>query len=358
MIINVTGTHFKVGVFAVIILVVIVFAFNRWNAKRSNFQWPVTPPSNIPSELIADTAFQNTLNGCQDAYNQALIAAGTNVASQLTAETTRSSCIKNAASTYVSGRCPASTGTAPATTDPAYTYYTRYQTDIVTIQQGYVPSQRQITSADTVFMNAARKSDMAGATRRYIASACPAFYKPSLANEQDLTSTYAAWSTGESVTNGFKPSLVTVTSILAWADYAAVQYPVAEYFKSPATAAGATTGLIKLTNSTGLVVGDAVQLAYKTPTTVTNGVESAPIDGLANGSIATINYGTNMITVTLPAAVTSGFVLAVDAVIAKALKGGNANSKWKFAGTTKTPNWKLARDSGPGTLPAPVWATT
>lgn len=354
----ITGTHVKIGVFAVIILVIIVFAFNRWSAKRSNFQWPVPAGSTtVASELAADTAFQNALNTCQDTYNQALIAAGTNAASQLTAETTRSTCIKNASSAYVTGRCAASTGTAPAATDPTYAFYTRYQTDIVTIQQAYVPAQRQITSTDTVLLNAARKSDMAGATRRYIASACPAFYKPSIVTDPDPTATYAAWSTGETVTNGFKPSLVTVASITAWADYSAVQYPVAEYFKSPATGVGATTGLIKLTNVVGLVVGDAVQLAYKTPTTVTNGVESAPVDGLANGTIASINATTNQITVTLPNAVPTGFVLAVDAVIAKALKGGNANSKWKFAGTTTTPNWKLARDFGPGTLPAPTWAT-
>jgi len=353
----ITNTHVKIGVFAVIILVVIVFAFNRWSAKRSNFQWPVTPPSTIPTEAAADTAFQNTLNGCQDTYNQALISAGTNAASQLTAETVRATCIKTASTTYVTGRCPASSGTAPLATDPTYTFYTRYQTDIVTIQQAYVPAQRQIASTDTVLLNAARKSDMAGATRRYIASACPAFYKPSVATDPDPTATYSAWSTGESVTNGFKPSLVTVTSISTWADYAAVQYPVAEYFKSPATGVGSTTGLIKLTNVVGLVVGDAIQLAYKTPTTVTNGVENAPADGLANGTIASINAATNQITVTLPAAVTTGFVLAVDAVVAKALKGGNANSKWKFAGTTTTPNWKLSRDSGPGTLSAPVWAT-
>ena len=262
----------------------------------------------------------------------------------------------------MTARCPVSSGTAPVATDPTYTFYTRYQTDIVTIQQAYVPVQRQIASTDTVLMNAARKSDMAGATRRYIASACPAFYKPSVATDPDPTATYSAWSTGEAVTNGFKPSLVSVASVTTWADYAAVQYPVAEYFKSPATGAtgatGSTTGLIKLTTVVGLVVGDAIQLTYKTPTTVTNGVESAPADGLANGTIASINAATNQITVTLPAAVTTGFVLAVDAVVAKALKGGNANSKWKFAGTTTTPNWKLARDSGPGTLPVPVWATS
>lgn len=354
----ITSTHLKLGVFAVIILVVIVFAFNRWNSKRSNFQWPVPAGSTTnPTEIAADTAFQNALNTCQDTYNQALIAAGTNVTAQLTAETTRASCIKTASSTYVTGRCPVSDGRVP-TDNATLTLYNRYQSDIVTVQQAYVPAQRLIPSTDVGFLNAARKSDMAGATRRYIASACPAFYKPTLATETDPTATYVAWSTGESVTNGFKPSLVTVASITAWADYAAVQYSVAEYFKSAATTAGATTALIKLTMVTGLTVGDAVQLAYKTPTTVTNGIESAPIDGLANGTIASVNATTNQITVTLPTAISTGFVLPVDAVIAKALKGGNANSKWRFAGTTTNPNWKLARDFGPGTLPVPTWATS
>jgi len=353
----VTSTQFKIGVAAVLILIVLVFAFNRWNAKRSNFQWPVPAGSTtVATEVAADSAFQTALNSCQDTYNQELIAAGTNTTAQLAAETKRAGCIKTASGTYVTARCPVSDGRVP-TDSATLTLYNRYQTDIIAVQQAYVTSQRLIASTDVGFLTAARKSDMAGATRRYIASACPAFYKPTAATDPDPTATYAAWSTGETVTNGFKPSLVTVASITAWADYAAIQYSVAEYFKyATAVAAATTLGPIKLSTVSGLVVGDAVQLAYKTTTTVTAGVESAPLDGLANGTIATVNAATNQITVTLPAATATGVVLPVDAVIAKALKGGNANSKWKFAGSTTNPNWKLARDFGPGSLPVPTWA--
>ena len=359
MVFGIKSSHVKMGAFAVIILVIVVFAFNKFRSKRSNFQWPVPAGSTtVPAEVTADTNFNNTLNACQDTYNQSLIAAGTNVTAQTAAETVRSACIKRASTDYVTARCPVSTGTVP--TDPTLrALYDAYQVNITSIQQAYVPAQRQIAATDVNYLNAARKGDMAGATRKYIASACPAFYKPTLATDPDLTATYSAWSVGDTVANGFRPVAVTVAAITAWADYAAVQFGVAEYFKSAATAANATIGPIKLTTVTGLVVGDQVQVAYKTATTVTAGVESAPVDGLANGSIATIVTTTNppTVTITLPAAVTSAFVLPVDSVITKALKGGNANSKWKFAGTTKTPNWRLARDNGPGTFPQPVWAT-
>jgi hypothetical protein len=354
--VTITGRHIKFAAIGLVAVIVIIFILVRYRSRRSNFQWPVPAGTVQPAaDTASDTAFQNSLNTCQDSYNQALIGAGTDAAGILAAETTRSICVKNASSTYVSARCPVSTGTIPV--DPILrNYYNTYQSSIVAIQQAYVPAQRTIAAADIAQLNAARKGDMAGATRKYIATSCPTFYKPSLATDPDPTTTYTSWATGDTVTNGFRPAQVTVTSIQAWADYAATTFTVSEYFKNAPTAANATVGPIKLTSVTGLVVGDAVQIAYKTPTTVSAaGIESAPLDGIANGTIAAITGST--VTITIPIAISTGFVLAADSVIAKALKGGNGNSKWKFAGTTTTPNWKLARDNGgPGTVPQPAWA--
>jgi hypothetical protein len=202
-------------------------------------------------------------------------------------------------------------------------------------------------------LNAARKADLSGATRKYIASVCPAFYRPS--SGTDLTATYAAWSTGEAVTNGFKPSAVgTTAAITAWADYAATTYSVTEYFKS-AVPSGTSLAGIKLSTVVGIAVGDAVQMIYQAPVTVTNGVESVPTYGNATGTIASIDAANNTITVTLAAAVAGGIVLTSGTLIAKPLV--SASTKWKMTGGTTTPNWKLARDAGPGTVPQPAWAT-
>jgi len=356
--ITLTGKHIKigVGVVAVIILVLIVFVFNRWSARRSNFQWPVTSAyaaGATAAETTADTTFNNALNSAQDIYNQTLISLGSapTEAQLSTAESVRAASIKSASSAYVTARCQASDGIQPSPTSPYYAFYNSYKNNISSIQQGYVPAQRQITTAEIAYINASRKADISGATRKYIASACPNFYNTDSGNP---TTTYSAWAVGEGVTNGFKPSQASLVNIQNWADYAATVYTVSGYFKTGTIAANGTTAAITLTSVVGLANNDPVQIAYKTPTTVVAGVESSPVDGLVIGTIGAV-VG-NTITVTLPAGVNGGFVLADGALIAKPLKTGS--TKWKLAGTTTTPNWKTARDFGAGSVGGVAWQTT
>jgi hypothetical protein len=351
IVMNLTRRQINIGLVALIILVVIILAVLRYRS-RSKFVYPV-PAGTTPD--TSDTAFTASLGTCQDTYNQALIAAGTDATLIFNAEKARATCISTASGNYVTGKCPLSNGTVPTAGTPEKTQYDAYQTNLVAIQQAYVTAQRLATStSDTMNLNAARKADMSGATRKYIASICPAFYKPSTGT--DPTSTYTAWAVGDSATNGFRPSAVnTMTAITAWADYAATTFSVAEYFKS-AVPSGTSLAGIKLTTVVGLAAGDAIQLIYQIPGTVTGGVESAPTYSTVTGTVSAVDAANNAITVTLPAAVATGIILGVNTTIAKPLNATSA--KWKMTGGTTTPNWKLARDAGPGTVPQPAWATT
>jgi hypothetical protein len=347
---NFTSRQINIGIIALIILVVIIMIVIRYRS-RSKFVYPV--PAGTPSDT-ADTSFSASLGTCQDAYNQALIAARGDAAQILAADSARATCITNASSTFVKAKCTWSDGTVPTAGTTAKAQYDTYQTNLTTVQQAYVTAQRLATTTnDTMNLNAARKADMSGATRKYIASVCPDFYKPS--SGTDMTATYAAWSTGEAVTNGFKPSAVGTTgAITSWADYAATTFSVTEYFKS-AVPSGTSLAGIKLSTVVGLAVGDAVQMIYQAPITVTGGVESTPVYGNATGTVASIDAANNTITVTLAAAVAGGIVLTSGTLIAKPLV--STSTKWKMTGGTTTPNWKLARDAGPGTVPQPAWAT-
>ena len=335
----------------VIILIVVRYR------SRSKFVYPV-PAGTTPEQ--SDTSFSASLATCQDTYNRDLIAAQGDAARILAADSARATCIATASNTFVTAKCTVggkklSEGEEPTANTPEKAQYEIYKTNLATVQQGYVTAQRlATTTADTMNLNAARKADLSGATRKYIASVCPAFYTTGTAN---LTATYAAWSTGEAVTNGFKPSAVgtTMAAITAWADYAATTFTVTEYFKS-AVPSGTSLAGIKLSTVVGLAAGDAVQMIYQAPVTVTNGVESVPTYGNATGTIASIDAANNAITVTLTAAVAGGIVLTSGTLIAKPLV--SASTKWKMTGGTTTPNWKLARDAGPGTVPQPAWATT
>ena len=353
---NFTRRHINIGIIALIILVVLILIVIRYRS-RSKFVYPV-PAGTTPE--AADTSFSASLTTCQDTYNQALINAQGSASLILAADSARATCIANASNTFVTAKCTVggkklSEGEEPTTGTPEKEQYDTYKRNLATVQAAYVTAQRLATTTnDTMNLNAARKADLSGATRKYIASVCPAFYTTGTAN---LTATYTAWTTGESVTNGFRSSAVgsTMAAITAWADYAATTYSVTEYFKS-AVPSGTSLAGIKLSTVVGLVVGDAVQMIYQAPVTVTGGVESVPTYGNATGTIASIDSANNAITVTLAAAVAGGIVLTSGTLIAKPLV--SASTKWKMTGGTTTPNWKLARDAGPGTVPQPAWATT
>jgi hypothetical protein len=48
----------------------------------------------------------------------------------------------------------------------------------------------------------------------------------------------------------------------------------------------------------------------------------------------------------------SGFIVPSGTVIAKALV---TNSNWNKIDANNVPNWKKARDYGPGSYPVPTW---
>lgn len=343
--VTISDRQIKIGMLMVFILVVLIFIIICFRS-RSKFEYPAP----VATADTSDTTYNSALNTCQDTYNQALIAARSDVLLIFNAEKTRSTCITTASQAFVKSKCTFTDGTIP-TTDPNKAYYDTFTSDTNLIQQGYIPAQRQIATADVPFLNAARKADISGATRKYMSSVCPAFYKTS---DGDLTSTYSAWNVGPSVNNGFVPLNVTTANIGTWADYAATTFSVNDYYKSSTPASG-DIGPITLTSVTNLAVGDKVQFIYQTPLTASGGTASGTpvVNGLASGTIKTIT-GLGII-ITLDAAISTGLVLSQNSLIAKPLK--SSSTKWKMAGATTTPNWKLARDAGPGTVPGPQWAT-
>jgi len=71
-------------------------------------------------------------------------------------------------------------------------------------------------------LRAARKADITGATRKYLALSCSGFYKAGTTGYIDPTCAYAGWTSSASLTSqyGFRASSVTPQSVLAWAKYA------------------------------------------------------------------------------------------------------------------------------------------
>lgn len=343
----------KWAIIALVVVIVLIFAVVKYRS-RSKFEWPVTtnPDSN-------DTTLTSDLQAIQDAYNMAMITVNTMPAgtaktqATLDAQKTLTTSINNKVSSYVTNKCPEVTsGTAPAAADTAKTaIWNTYQSDLAKIQQSYytvVGSATITTSPSSGQVLAARKADISGATRKYIASICPTFYYKSA--DDNPTNTYMTWThvaSGTAPPNGLLGSDVTSAAVTTWAGYAALtKLTTAELAVLP----GATTiGPVAALDWTNFAVGDTVQYTYQTVDAAGVATTSAPV----TGTIATI-AGTSITitpTVAIPA---TGIIIPSGTVVAKAYVTGSTN--WSRLDASNVPNWKKARDAGPGTYPKPAWA--
>lgn len=357
-----TLTFALIGLVIVVILALII---NRYRS-RSKFEWPVTG-----TPAADDTQLTSDLQTLQDNYNIAMIAVNampTGTAAEiaaknqamLNAQKTLTTNINTKVQTYISGKCPEVTsGVAPAATDTAKTAaWTAYQSDLAKIQQSYytvIGAATATSSPSSILVLAARKADISGATRKYIATVCPNFYYTSAS---DPTATYKQWT---HVTSGTAPSVgllgsdVTNANITTWASYAALTKSTnAELAVLPgATTIGSSTAPLTAADWTNFAVGDTVQFTYQTVDASGVATTSAPV----KGTIATL-VGTTGITITPTAPFTipsSGLIVPSGTVVAKALVTSSTN--WSKLDSSNVPNWKKARDAGPGTYPRPTWGT-
>lgn len=343
---------------AVLVTVLLVLLFRR----RSKYQWPLASPTDA-----YDTSLADKLQGIQNTYNEEIIAAGTNTASIIAAEQKRSDDVRGAVNSYVGSKCPDATASSKgAVTAPNQTKWDTYQSDLNNIQQAYVgllatPSATGYTNT-AGHVIAARKADITGATRKYIASVCPDFYKPSTGS--DPTASYLQWNyaaTGTPTNNRglAKDRLLTnsgtaavstgAQNLYAWTGYAANVYNVRATTLYAANATAGATFAIPITEdltNKGMAAGTEIQYTYYTTTAGATSSTSTT----ALGTLTAVAVGSGTSSVTLARPTTAAFYVVQDTPIATGLRG----TGWKLSADGE-PNWKKARDAGPGSYPIPTW---
>jgi hypothetical protein len=227
-----------VAIVAVIILIV------NGLVRRSRYTFPTSGTAQ------EDTTLNTQLQTCQTAYSQA-IAAGT---AEATAQGTLKTCVSGKVSTYVQTKCPytngiqpGATGGGPATTD-ATAAWTAYQANIGIIRNAYTVeiTAASATPADAAYplalVQAARKADLTGATRQYLATVCPStttgpgFYTPAgydttittdangattvtpktVTYPDPVSTKYKSWTGTANAGYGFDPARITRANIIAW----------------------------------------------------------------------------------------------------------------------------------------------
>jgi hypothetical protein len=270
----------------------------------------------------------------------------------MTAEQTLANAINTRVNTYVTSKCGAASGTAPPSTDAAATTaWNTYQANLGKIQGAYLVINNNASAATNPTSEqviAARKADISGATRKYLATRCPNFYKT---ESTDPTATYTAWTLVEAGTtapaNGFFKPNVTTGNISSWAGYAArTKSTSASFTVQPGTGVAGSIGPLAVPDITGFQANDPVQFTYQT---VNKDTGVTTTSGPITGTITAVTPTSMTISAVIPV---SGFIVPSGTVIAKALV---PNSNWNKIDANNVPNWKKARDYGPGSYPVPTW---
>jgi len=322
----------------------------------------------------------------------------------------RQACISASAMNYTLSHCkylPPADGSRPYIptdlNDPATAAYTEYTTAMNTIQAQYAPALTRaqnntfpagnptttggaltgttLSSVDKVnIVTAARKADLAGATRKYLASVCPGFYAPGNPSDPagDPTSTYTTWSVRSG--NAAPPASGTgfwyATAAAASGTGGIPDKDIMKWAKNAGivTYSGGVSGVTVTNGGSGYVNGASVTFTGGGGTggtgtiVVTNGAltgvtitapgvgyTSAPTMTFAAGAAGTGAVTQVTLVQTLNASaplVTSGATFAPSGE-SSPITYGSDFSKKDSAGEE---NWRKAYYSGPGTFPKPTYA--
>jgi hypothetical protein len=124
-----------------------------------------------------DTTLNTNIQTCQTTYSQSIL----NGTDETTAKAALRTCVSGHVTTYVQAKRPFTNGEEPASTNTtAKAAWDIYQRNIAAIRSAYVPMVNASNSQTfpIELIQAARKADLTGATRQYLATVCPSTTGP------------------------------------------------------------------------------------------------------------------------------------------------------------------------------------
>ena len=117
-----------------------------------------------------------------------------NVANQLNPNaTTFDTCIGTRTTEYVASMCPwiNTTPTSATASSAIVSAKATFDADILIIKNAYNGLQNSASTDLTPIVNAARRADITGATRKYLSAVCPSYYTPAAGGSAPAE--YATW---------------------------------------------------------------------------------------------------------------------------------------------------------------------
>ena len=214
-------TRKQIAIGIVVVVIVLAFLYKKY-VNRSKYAIPPTAASD--RDTTRQTTYSSNLVACETQYINDMNTADPN------ANTKVNNCISSNVVSYYNARCPflpapgsttvgALTGTGNILNGTSNVAYMAYKADIDAINAVYTPL---IAAADqtysTLVIQAARKADFTGATRKYFATLCPDIYTNSAGSTAQTT--YLGWTRSSTAAYGWDSTLVTPTRIWEWSKYA------------------------------------------------------------------------------------------------------------------------------------------
>jgi hypothetical protein len=174
------------GITLFVIIVVAVILYRRYT--QSTYTYSDIKAGQTPPET---TTVANIIR-CQVAYNTSNVTATD--ATRPGFLSTFNTCVRSNVGLYVDSKCQWINSDPTAANATEYSALNRYNTDQNSIQLAYIEliaNSSDTTSPALEVVEAALKADLTGATRRYLATVCPSYFKTP---GGDPTTTYTGWS--------------------------------------------------------------------------------------------------------------------------------------------------------------------
>ena len=209
-----------VGLAVVIALLVVIII--RWRRSLSKYTYTDITAGTGPPET---TTYSNIIS-CQVTYNTSNITATD--ATRPGFMTTFTNCVRSNVNIYVDNKCTYLTINPTSGTEK--TAYDTYTSQINSIKTAYADITTKAAASlagtpSTEIVEAALKADMTGATRKYLATVCPDYFKPGgvITNP---TTVYTQW---QIITGATAPAagvygfwagatgVITAAAVNAWA---------------------------------------------------------------------------------------------------------------------------------------------
>ena len=252
----------------ILITIVVIVIFRR----RAKYQYPVEGPDQTLNITIDSTTtnLPTAIAACTTKYRQAIQQGLTD------STPSKTQCIQTAVNAYFTAKCPfITTGAAPDNTatagmKDAYVQFSGIGTksDGTTVSGGgdagaVTGSQQYVNlgygtppnGVTIPMVTRARKADLTGPTRKYIATACNGFYTPpDGVGPNDFSTTYTSWQVFTSAPAsgyGFYAPYVTTPRIYEWALKAGTPITVSQ--EVPADTSATTTRTINVSPPFGTI---------------------------------------------------------------------------------------------------------